>query len=107
MRRSPSIVPETDHDVFLVLIDFGEGLGKEWPEADQQRTDRDSVIRDLLAGQHSDPVRVIAFNTAEGWSREVSADIVREVADRLARDHRHMPSWLEDFIEEHVSGRAH
>jgi len=28
------------------------------------------------------PVRVIAFNTAEGWSRDVTEDIAREMLDQ-------------------------
>lgn len=65
MRRSPSIVPESEHDIYFVLNDFGLELGRAWPEADEERTDREAVLRDLLSGQYSDPVRVVAFNTAE------------------------------------------
>jgi hypothetical protein len=32
-------------------------------------------ISDLLNGQYSNPARVIAFNTAEGWSRDVTEEI--------------------------------
>ncbi len=67
MRRSPSIVPETDdREIYLVLVDFGGYLGRAWPETDEERTDRETVIRDLFEGQYSDPVRVVAFNTAKG-----------------------------------------
>jgi hypothetical protein len=72
MSYSPSIVPEADHGTYFVLNDFGDGLGRAWPEADEERTERETVIRDLLAGQYSNPVRVIAFNIAEGWSRDAS-----------------------------------
>jgi hypothetical protein len=107
MRRSPSIVPNADdNDVYLVLNDFGDGLGRAWPEADEERTDRDMVLRDLLSGQYCAPVRVVAFNTAEGWSRDVSEDIAREVADLIALDGRETPSWLESFIERHGGSRA-
>jgi hypothetical protein len=27
------------------------------------------LIRDLIEDQHKNPVRIVAFNTAEGWSR--------------------------------------
>jgi hypothetical protein len=41
-RPSPSIVPEAaDHDVYLVLDDFGQ-RGRAWSETDEQRTDRSS-----------------------------------------------------------------
>jgi hypothetical protein len=41
-------------------------------EADADDTNRKTVIRDLVEGQYSHPVRIAAFNTAEGWSRDVT-----------------------------------
>src|SRR6185312_13706535 len=83
MRRLPSIAPALpdDIDIYMVLDYFGSLLGRAWPAADEQRTDRERVIKDLLEGQYSDPVRIVAFNTAEGWSRDVS----EEIADELTR----------------------
>jgi hypothetical protein len=67
MPFSPSIVPEgTDHDVYLVLNQFGERLGRAWCETDEEDTDYRTLIRHLLEGQYSNPVRVVAFNTTEG-----------------------------------------
>jgi hypothetical protein len=39
-------------------------------ETDVEETDLENVIRDLLEGQYSNPVRVVGFNTAEGWARD-------------------------------------
>jgi len=78
--RSPSIVPPgNDHDVYLVLDDFGGRLGQSWREADVEATRLETVLADLLDGQYSNPVRVVSFNTAEGWSRDVSEDVAHEV----------------------------
>ena len=75
MPRSPSIVPDAaDRDVYLVLDDFGR-LGRSWREIDEERADRETVTRTLWTGKYSDPVRIVAFNTAEGWSRDVSQDL--------------------------------
>ena len=75
MRSSgwtPSIVPNgNDQTVYLVKDDLG-CFGAVWREADAEATDHETVITDLLTGQYKDPVRVIAFNTAEGWSRDVN-----------------------------------
>jgi len=105
MRRLPSIAPALpdDIDIYMVLDDFGSLLGRAWPEADEQRTDRERVIKDLLEGQYSDPVRIVAFNTAEGWSRDVSEEIADELAMRLGFD-KAMPS-IESFIERHGGRR--
>jgi hypothetical protein len=40
------------------------------------------VIRHLLEGQYSNPVRIVGFNTAEGWSRDVSEDVAKELRSR-------------------------
>jgi hypothetical protein len=37
------------------------------PEADDELTDRETVVIELMDGQYSNPVRVVASNTAEGW----------------------------------------
>ena len=81
MRRSPSIVPGIDQDVYLVLDDFGR-LGCAWRETNVQDTDLEAVIDDLLEGQYSNPVRIIGFNTTEGWSRNVSEDVAHELRRR-------------------------
>ena len=84
MRQSPSIVPDSfDRDIYLVLDDFGDRLGWAWPETDVADTDRATVIRHLLEGQYSSPVRIVAFNPAEGRSRDVTDDIAAELAQRV------------------------
>ena len=62
------------------LPDLGGKLGRAWSETDEERTDREMVIADLLTGQYSDPVRVVVFNTAERWSRDVSEGDRRRAA---------------------------
>jgi hypothetical protein len=82
MRRNwtPSIVPESgDQNIYLVMDDLGR-LGRVWPEADAEATDLETVITDLLTGQYKNPVRVVAFNTAERWSEDISEDVAEEIA---------------------------
>ena len=103
MRRSPSIVPEAvDQDIYLVLDDFG-ALGRSWRETDVAEIDRATVIISLLDGQYSNPVRVTAFNTAEGWSRDVSEDVAGEITTRCGMDGFDIPPYLEAFVERHSS----
>jgi hypothetical protein len=63
------------------------------------------VITDLMDGQYSNPIRVVAFNTAEGWSRDVSEEIADELRQRLTAEDREIPQDLEDFIDLHGGGR--
>ena len=78
MRKSnwtPSIVPSgNDQTVYLVADDFGKD-GSSWRETDCDTADLETVIQDLLMGQYSNPIRVVAFNTAERWSEDVSEDV--------------------------------
>jgi hypothetical protein len=104
MRRSswtPSIVPnEDDETVYLVADDFGR-LGRAWREVDYEATDLETVIRDLLSGQYSNPIRVVAFNTAERWSEDVSEDVARELRRRCDLQMRELPTAISDFVERH------
>ena len=82
MPRSPSIVPDdTNRDVYLVLDDFGR-LGRAWSETDEAGTSRATLVRNLLDGRYENPVRIVAFNTVEGWSRDATVDIADEVRRR-------------------------
>jgi hypothetical protein len=55
----------------------------------------------LLEGQYSAPVRVVAFNTAEGWSRDVTKEIAAELALACA-DRGETPLSIENFIADHI-----
>ncbi len=101
--RSPSIVPPGDErDVYLVLDDFGGRIGQAWREIGVEDTDLETVITELLEGQYSSPVRVIGFNTAEGWSRDVSADVAQMLRQRCAEEARDLPSCLEEFVDRYL-----
>ena len=95
---TPSIVPTDDQSVFLVLDDFGR-LGRARRETDVDSVDIETVITGLLQGQYSDPVRVIGFNTSEGWSRDVSEDVAHELRYRCDRLGLNIPANLEGFIQ--------
>jgi hypothetical protein len=73
--------PSDDITVYLVLEDFGH-LGRAFLETDIAEADRETVIRSFISGQYQNALRVVVFNTAEGWSRDVSEDIAGEVLER-------------------------
>jgi len=49
---------------------------------------------------------VIAFNTVEGWSCDVSEDVVHELRRRCADEDRPLPEFLVRFVERHESAKA-
>ena len=96
---TPSIIPGgDDQTVYLVAEDFGK-LGRAWREADYEATDLETVIEDLLTGQYNDPLRIVAFNTAERWSEDVSEDVAHELRIRCDLQMRDVPSSIQDFVE--------
>jgi hypothetical protein len=95
MPRLASLVPDdTNHDVYLVLDDFGR-LGRAWRETDEAGAGRAMLIRNLLDGHYESPVRIVAFNTAEGWSRDVTVDIADELRRRFVEDEEVSDSVLQ------------
>jgi len=104
MKRTawtPSIVPtDGGENVYLVAEAFGK-LGHAWREADYEATDLETVIQDLLSGQYSAPIRVVAFNTEERWSEDVSEDVAHELRRRCDLQARDVPSSIQDFVERH------
>jgi hypothetical protein len=99
---TPSIVPNgDDQNVYLAVDDF-ERNGRAYRETDVETTDLETVILDLLEGQYKNPVRVIAFNTAEDWSQDASEDIAQELRRRCDLQLRDVPSGIQHFVERHA-----
>jgi hypothetical protein len=94
---SPSIVPTFDHEVYLVLDEFDKF--RVWREADEDGADKEAVIRMIEEGQYNKPIRIVAFNTAEGWSRDVTEDIARELVRRAGRKAEPLSRSAQAFAE--------
>ena len=61
MREWPSIVPGAPEDYNIVVNHYGR-FGTAFAETDLDRANYETTIADLMAGQHSDPLRVVMFN---------------------------------------------
>ena len=100
-RWTPSIVPDwAEQTVYIVENDFGR-LGRAYVETDSEYADLETTITTLLEGQYSHPVRIVAFNTAERWSQDVSEDIAHELRRRCDLQLCDVPSAVQDFVEGH------
>jgi hypothetical protein len=98
---SVKLVPQCDVTVHIVLDDFGKS-GRVYRETDEQDAQFGTVVDDLMTGQFNNPVRVIAFNTAEGWSRDVSEDVAREVLKRVEETGQPLAHAACKFVERYV-----
>jgi hypothetical protein len=95
---TPRIVPYgADQTVYLVVDRFG-GLGTVYRETEVERAELETIITDLMSGQFNDPVRVVAFNTLEHWSADVSEDIATEIQTRCDIEGVVVPEHIHDFV---------
>ncbi|MFZ1952748.1 MAG: hypothetical protein WB540_17925 [Pseudolabrys sp.] len=88
---------EPDVSAYIVLNDFGP-LGSAYVETDEAEADEATIIENILSGQYSHPLRVIAFNTAEGWARDVTEDIARAVLVRACDEDRSIGIAAQEFL---------
>jgi phage-related protein len=55
-------------------------------------------------------VRIVAFNTADGWSHDAADEIANEIANELIRridiEGDETPACLEDFLDRHTGWSA-
>ena len=96
---TPPLAPKlTDNvTIHIVLNDFGE-RGRAFLETDELVADEWTIISKIISGEYSNPVRLVAFNIAEGWSRDVTEDIAGAVLER-AESEGHLSEPAKKFGE--------
>jgi hypothetical protein len=95
---SPSVVPYGADQTIYLVVDC-VGTGKACRESAIERSDLDALIAELLAGQFSAPVRVIAFNTLEHWRKDISKEVAEEIRVLCDIEGTSVPEHLDDFVE--------
>ena len=99
-----SLAPRTDDvDVCLVLDEL-KTQGQVWREVDGSSANERAIIEWIIDGQFDRPVQIVAFNTAEGWSRDVTEDIARLLLS-LSSQGRVLGSVAVEFVER-VTGKS-
>ena len=107
--QSPSLAPRghtNDVTVHIVLDDFGS-LGRAYRETDEGEADEKTIIENIISGEYSKPLRVVAFNTAEGWARDVTEDIAHAVWSRARSEQGPLSEAAQEFVKratEEVAG---
>jgi hypothetical protein len=95
------LVPDGQHNVtvHIVLDDFGERFGRAYRETGEGEADEKTIVGNIISGEYSHPLRVVAFNTAEGWARDVTEDIANAVLSRARSEQRRLGSAAQEFVE--------
>jgi hypothetical protein len=95
---TPTIVPYgADQTAYSVVDSFGTN-GKVYRETEVERTDLETIIDDFMTGQFNDPIRVVAFNTLEHWSDDVSSVVATEIQTRCDIEGTPVPDHIRDFV---------
>ena len=95
----PTLVPLDHPPVYLVLEDFGK-LGRAWREIDEAGANEAAVIAGILIGEYKHPVRVVAFNTDKGWSRDVTGEIALKLLEAAAGEGCSLGPSAREFVEQ-------
>lgn len=99
---APPMVPYgADQTIYLVVDCIG--ALSTCHETELERPDFDAVIADLLAGQFSSPVRVVAFNTLEHWRRDISREVAAEICMLCDIEGIAVPEHIGDFVERYTA----
>lgn len=97
---TPRLVPShNEHDVTVYIV-LNDDLGRANVE-----TDEADVIEKIMSGAYWHPARVVAFNTARGWSCDVTEDVAIDVLG-MARSEHHFSKLVKDFIERALGDAA-
>src|SRR6478672_3648927 len=105
VMRTPPLAPGDDVTVHIVLNDFGP-LGRAYVETDEAKADEATIIENILSGQYSHLIRVVAFNTAESWACDVTEDIARAVWSKARSEYRPIGKSAQGFLERTLGADA-
>jgi hypothetical protein len=98
-----SIVPDTGYAIYLVLDEVGS-YGPIWREISDGEANEATIIDWIAQGQFDHPLRVVAFNTEEGWSHDMTRNIATKLLD-LDQNGVTLGAAVREFVER-VTGRS-
>jgi len=98
-----SVVPNTEHVTYLLLDEIGS-YGPIWREMSDGEANEATILDWIAQGQFDNPLRVVAFNTEEGWSRDVTQEIATKLLD-LNQNGVALGAAARDFVNR-VTGKS-
>jgi hypothetical protein len=103
MPKTRRMIPYGADETLYLVVDRPGRLAGVDRETEVERTDLESIISELMSGQFNDPVRVVAFNTLEHWSQDVSGDVAAEIQTRCDIEGVAVPEHIQDFVIGHTA----
>ena len=75
-----------------------------WPEIGADKANEATIVQWIIEGQFSRPIKIVAFNTEDGWSRDVTLDIAMRLLD-LNQEGVALGAAAREFVER-VTGQS-
>jgi hypothetical protein len=101
LQNSPTVPYGADQTVYLVVEGFGpQGSARETAV---ERADLETIITELLSGRFGSPTGVLAFNTLEHWTDDLSGEVAQEIQCRCDIEGRDVPDYLQDFVDHSIN----
>ena len=98
MTDTPSLVPlYENNDVYMVLDELPT-FGRVWRELSEETANEQAVVELIANGEYRRPVRVVVFNTEEGWSHDDSVAVGFKLLE-LSRDGHALGPAACEFVE--------
>jgi hypothetical protein len=103
MPKTRSMVPYGADQTIYLVVDRRGRYGNACDETEIERTDVETIIAELISGQFNDPARIIAYNTLEHWSQDISREIAGEIQTRCDIEGVAIPEHLREFVVSYVA----
>src|SRR5262249_15703018 len=98
-----SIVPEAGQVTYLLLAELRD-YGPVWREMSEAEANEATIAEWIIEGQNGRPLKIVAFNTEEGWSRDVTRGIAAKLL-HLNRNGVALGAAAREFVER-VTGQS-
>lgn len=102
----PDHVPYGADQTIYIVVDSVAACASGGQETQVEREDIEAVISEFIAGQFRDPIRVLAFNTLEHWSQDLSSAVAAEILARCDIEGMPVPEHVQDFLDRHAQAIA-
>lgn len=100
----PSMIPaqmSAPEILYIPQVRFGKVI--HIPELEIGRLREGELVSDMLDGQITDVVRILAIDLVHCTSWDATRDIADAVFNHLIRTGSNVPAWLVDFLEANIA----
>ena len=98
-----SIVPEAGQVTYLLLDELRD-YGPVWREMSEAEANEATIVQWIIEGQIERPLKIVAFNTEDRWSRDVTHYIATTLLD-LNQNGVELGAAAREFVER-VTGQS-